>query len=301
MSSWLPLLAFVLLANPARAALIPPDPTPIPSALLTEARPRKARVRIRLESNPAIQYWVDRFSGWDKERFAQFMERGAVYQDLIEAELARQGIPSEFYYLAMIESGFVHDARSWASAAGIWQFTRPTARLYGLRCDEHVDERLDVLRATRAAARLLGDLKRGLGTWHLAMAAYNAGSGRVRRAIRLGGTRDYWRLARRGLLPRETADYVPQFQAALTIARDPQKYGFEPKSAWRFPKLRRVRVRGAVGLADLATRLGLPYGTLKGFNPNLVRDRTPPDRRGYPVWVPAMPAPPKPAKPESEA
>lgn len=258
---------------------------PIPFELFREAEPRVLRTHIQSEeSNPAVREWIRYFSVEDRARFARFMQRGALYKTLIQDILIENGVPPEMYYLAMIESGFARGARSRARAVGIWQFMRPTARMYGLRVDNDVDERLDIIRSTRAAARLLKDLKREFGTWYLAMAAYNCGSGRLRRAMNRNGSRDFWQLARRDAIPDETANYVPKFHAAMIIARSPERFGFIRHQYYDFPLVRRVRSAGSQHLSVIARQHKVSLQSLASLNPHLLRGRTP--RSSYEVWIP---------------
>src|SRR5690606_39262246 len=111
----------------------------------------KSSRQIALEDGPLVRKWIRHFSRDDRARFDRFMTRGALYKALIQNILVENGVPSEFYYLAMIESGFSRLDRSHARAVGVWQFAASTARLYGLRVDKDVDERMDVIRSTRAA------------------------------------------------------------------------------------------------------------------------------------------------------
>jgi membrane-bound lytic murein transglycosylase D len=186
----------------------------------------------------------------------------------------------------MIESGYASKARSGAHAVGIWQFIAPTARRYGLKVNHDVDERLDVMRSTRAAARYLKDLKEEFGSWYMAMAAYNCGEGRVRSAIRRQRTRDFWTLAHRHALPAETADYIPKFQAAMKIARNPGAYGFGRVIHYEFPEVKLVKIRQQVDLDVIARQHRVPVANLKALNPNLLKERTPRLASGYGVWVP---------------
>ena len=144
---------------------------------------------------------------------------------------AEEGIPQDLAAMAHIESGFRHNARSPARALGLWQFMRGTARLYGLRCDSYVDERLDPEKSTRAAARYLRDLYKEFGDWYLAMAAYNTGSGRVARAIRRTGSRDFWHIAGSRYLVNETRNFVPAILSATILSKSPGAYGYTEKTA----------------------------------------------------------------------
>jgi len=185
----------------------------------------------------------------------------------------------------MIESGFNPTAVSRVGAKGLWQFMAPTARLYGLRVDRWVDERLDPEKSTVAAAGYLNDLYVRYGTWELAQAAYNAGEVKIDRAIRGTGSSDFWDLSRSKYLKRETKDFVPAIQAAMLIGRDPSQYGFE-LSTVAMPDVERVAVPAATDLKKLAASTGIPLQTLRSLNPVLVRGVTPPGRT-WEVRVPS--------------
>ena len=276
----------LIVAAVALLSSAPAKALQIPLHLFEEARPRIIRPQIGLESNRSVEKWVRYFGQEDRERFDRFMQRGALYKTLIQDILVENGVPPEMYYLAMIESGFARHATSHVSAVGVWQFMAPTARRFGLRVDKEVDERLDIIRSTRAAAKYLRRMYKEFGSWYLAMAGYNAGEGRVRTAVRRGGTRDFWKLAARGLLPSETIDYVPKFQAAMRIARNPEKYGFQTKTLYEFPNVQRVRVPSRVHLADVARRHRVSVHTVVALNPQLKTGRTPISRAGYDIWLP---------------
>lgn len=143
---------------------------------------------------------------------------------LIKPIVRKHGLPEELALLPVIESAFNNFAVSRSGAAGLWQFIPSTARRYGLRVDQFVDERFDVLKATDAAMRYLKDLYSMFGNWELALASYNCGENCVAR--RTGGI-DFWATQR--FLPEETRNYVPAFFAVLLLARDPEKYGLSVK------------------------------------------------------------------------
>ena len=243
--------------------------------------------KLPLEMNQDVERWIDFFTVKDRERFQRFIERGEKYKPQIMATLREQGVPPEIYYQAMIESGFATSATSRAKAVGIWQFMRETGRRYGLRVDSYVDERRDPLRSTVAAALYMKDLYNVFHSWYLAVAAYNAGEGRIMNTIMRSKTRDFWEMARRRALPNETMNYIPKFIAATMIGTDPQKYGFEGLSPESMPQLVTVAVPSPVKLADIAALSGMPLNVLKDFNPNLLKGMTPPDSSTYRIWVPA--------------
>jgi len=240
------------------------------------------------ENEPAVQQWVEYFSKKDKQRFSRFLERGSRYKDVISQILREEGVPQELYYLAMIESGFVTYAKSTASAVGVWQFVSGTGSRYGLRINSYVDERHDPIRSTRAAARYLASLYRVYQSWELAMAAYNAGEGRILGAIMRGHTRDFWELSKNGFLPRETADYVPKFMAAVLVGKDLKKFEFElnPDKSLALPVA--SIVPSGVKLVDVAAAAGISEKEVSDLNPHLRKGLTPPTANDkYYIWVPA--------------
>jgi membrane-bound lytic murein transglycosylase D len=177
--------------------------------------------------NDKVLYYVDYFSGPAQKVFKRWLERSARYLPMMQKVFADEGLPQDLVYLAMIESGFNNRAYSWAHAAGPWQFIEGTGRLYGLDNDWWRDERRDPVKATRAAARHLKDLYNYFeGDWYLAVAAYNAGSGKIGRAVEMYGSRDFWQLSHGSYLKPETKNYLPKLLAALLIAKEPEKYGF---------------------------------------------------------------------------
>jgi len=162
----------------------------------------------------------------NKPYFERTLERAKEYLPIIKPIIEESGLPIELAYLPIIESAFNPYAVSRSGAAGLWQFIPSTARRYGLRVDESVDERFDVVKSTYAAVRYLKDLYDMFGSWELALAAYNCGENCVK--SRTAGV-DFWITKDR--LPEETRNYVPAFFAVLLILRDPVKYGLSPSYA----------------------------------------------------------------------
>lgn len=183
--------------------------------------------RPKLEVNEAVRAQIARFSRTDHSFLIRSLERKSAWGPVMENIFLDEGIPLELINLAMIESGFRADAKSPAGAVGMWQFMKTTARAYGLKVSLFEDDRKDPILATIAAARHLRDLYGEFGSWWLVLAAYNAGSGKVRRCIQAAGTNDFWELSRRGFFRKETRDYIPRFIAVTLIQRDPDQYAFE--------------------------------------------------------------------------
>ena len=241
----------------------------------------------QIEPNSYIQKWIQYFSQKDHSRFQLFLDRGAEYREVVENLLQENGLPPQLYYLAMIESGYSTKATSIAKAAGVWQFIPATAKRYGLEVNSYTDERRDPIRATEAAGRYLKDLYNVFGSWHLALAAYNAGEYRILGAVLKGKSRNFWSLIQSGVLPSETADYIPKFLAAMMIGENPSAYGFrEPQTGIKYPDLKAIEVPAAIRLKDIAKHLNIALEDLVRFNPNIRKSITPPRYKTYEIWIP---------------
>ena len=218
-----------------------------------------------------------------------WLRRQGRYRGLIEEVLDRHQLPRFLLYISMIESGYDPHDRSTAGAVGLWQFLPEGARIYGLRVDYWIDQRKDPVLSTEAAARYLGDLKARFGSWHLALAAFNAGYGAVLRAMQKYNTNDYWELCRHeDGLPWETLLYVPKAIATALVGENRGVFGYEdlpPDPALSYDE---VRVSSSVNLAAAARAVGAQPADLERLNPELRRGRTPPLTSGqsWPLRLP---------------
>ena len=235
---------------------------------------------------PAVVRYLRLFTGESQNIMRGWLARMGLYEDVIYAELKAANCPSDLIGVAMIESGFMPDAYSRAGAVGVWQFMLPTAREMGARIDDWVDERRHIQASTRLAARLLKTHYERFGSWHLALAAYNAGAGAVSRAIRAAGTNDFWEIARQGLLPREAINYVPKAIAAMIVIRSPEVVNLETVVKLRPIDVAYVSVSGGTDLLELAKKTQLDLDELLELNPHLRRGITPPDGEDFALAVP---------------
>jgi membrane-bound lytic murein transglycosylase D len=218
--------------------------------------------------------------------FAAALKRKGRYLDLMRGILKEEGVPQDLVYVAMVESAFKYQAHSRAAAHGFWQFIAGTGKRYGLKRNRSLDERSDPVKSTRAAAAYFRDLYEMFGDWHLAMAAYDAGEGRILKSLQLTGARDFWELAAGSSLRRETRDYVPFVIATALIAKDPARFGFDvvpdPPLSWDT-----VTVHKSVDLTRVAELTGTTLPDLQLLNSELTTRTTPYGVPSYGVRIPA--------------
>jgi membrane-bound lytic murein transglycosylase D len=230
---------------------------------------------IPIPLNDRVLRYVELFQGRLREFLASGLSRGAQYLPMIQDVFRAEGLPLDLAFVPLVESAFKPTALSRAKARGVWQFMPGTGVENGLRQDWYIDERSDPEKATLAAAKYLKALHGIFDDWHLALASYNGGPGRVTRAMQRSRRDDFWTLtANSRYLPRETRDYVPMILAAVIIAKNPTKYGFEitPTSA---PETETITVPPAVDLRRLAEWASIPVDDLQRLNPELRRWTTP--------------------------
>lgn len=275
------------LTEAVKAGLLAPVP-PSVEDFIAHQPPLQYTGDIPLEKNSRVDKLIAHYTGPARKMFGHWLERAGKHIPRIQMIFASEGLPLDLAYLAMIESGFNEKAYSWAHAAGPWQFIESTGQIYGLENNWWVDERRDIEKSTIAAAKFLKYLHgRFDGQWYLAVAAYNAGGGKVRQAIRKSDSRDFWDLANGSVLQAETKNYVPKLLAALTIVRDLETYGFADLDFERAPKYEIVTLPTSTDLEVVAELSGGDYEELKALNPELKRWCTPPGVQDYRLRVPA--------------
>jgi Soluble lytic murein transglycosylase and related regulatory proteins (some contain LysM/invasin domains) len=222
---------------------------------------------IPTEVNPLVEKWIAYFQGRGRGHMERYLARSTRYEKLMKKVLRDNGLPEDLFYIALIESGFTSNATSHAAAVGYWQFIRGTGKRYGLDINAFVDERRDPVFATQAAAEYFKGLYSVFGSWYLAMASYNVGENRVKREVMNHYTRDFWELARKKRLPKETINYVPKFIAAKMIGKDPAKYGFGDIDYLPPIEFDHVTVTQPVNLRQMAEKMSVNYEDMKALNP----------------------------------
>ena len=261
-----------------------------PPAETSQTAPAAGNVPSELYNVPivmdsSVQTHIRYFNTSIRNRFEQWLVRLSRYRPLVENIFNEFHLPSDLVYLSLVESGFNPYAYSRAKATGPWQFMKGTGKLYGLRIDAYVDERRDPIKSTVAAARYLRDLYDLFGAWPLAMAAYNAGEGKVMRALQKAQAESFTDISKTRLIRRETKEYVPRFMAATIIAKNPDRYGF-PLEASAPHQFEEVVVTRPLHFHAIANATGVPYTELRLLNPELRRDATPPGDDAYLLKVP---------------
>ncbi len=230
--------------------------------------------------------------------FLTRFRRAGIYREAIENSLRDAGLPEDLVWLSAIESGFDPRAVSKAGAAGLWQFMPETGQLYGLDQSPWVDERRSIARSTHAAVTHLRDLYERLHRWDLALAAYNAGYDRVVAAMdKVARARGpvhlddppiaFGDLAAARALPDETANYVPQIVAFSIVAANLAHFNLDLPEMPPSLDPAELPVPEGTRLRTVARAAGISMATLRDYNPQLLRDRVPPDGGDYLILIPA--------------
>ena len=237
--------------------------------------------------NQRVLDYIELFQGRLHDFIEDGLRRGSKYLPMIQNVFRAEGLPLDLAYVPLIESAFKPNALSRVKAKGVWQFMTGTAVENGLRRDWYIDERSDPEKATLAAAKYLRTLSTLFnGDWHLALASYNGGPGRLQRAIKTANLNDFWGLAEKPrALPHETREYVPMILAAIVIARNPAQYGFEfdPEAALAFES---VTLPRPVDLRRVAEWTETTIDEIQTLNPELRRWTTPVRDTRYELRVP---------------
>jgi membrane-bound lytic murein transglycosylase D len=251
-----------------------------PSSRFVIEFPLHARVRQEIEEIREVY----------PRNFQAGLDRSTKYLPYIREEFRKASLPEDLVWLAMVESQFAPWVTSPAGAGGMWQFMPATGRRYGLEINRYVDERYNWQKATHAAIAFLTELGRTFGgDWKLAIASYNMGEGGMERAIAMnGGERDLWKLIEIppacDRIQEETKKFYPKLLASILVAKNPENYGFtsnpQPPDS-----LTHVAIEGMYSLAALDRACGLPEGTLKQYNRELIKGVTPPEGK-YSLAVP---------------
>lgn len=236
-----------------------------------------------IDYNDKVLFWVRQFTTTKRAFMERALSRASQYLPMVRQIFSEEGIPTDLAYLAVIESGYINSASSYAKAVGMWQFMRSTGRIYGLGGNAWVEERRDPVKATRAAARYLRKLYEISGDWYLALVGYNAGPLTTERAILNLGSRNFWDMYRSRWLRNQTKNYVPELCAAVLVGRFPERFGLKVEQLPPYA-YETVEVDRMTSLPVLARFADTDVEALKDLNPELLRATTPPGH--YSLRVP---------------
>jgi len=218
---------------------------------------------------------------WSRAQTTMWLKRGHRYFPEVERKLKAERLPLDLKYVVLVESDLRDRARSHAGALGAWQFMGPTAQRFQLKITEAVDERLDFGAATDAALRYLKKLREQLGSWALALAAYNCGEGRVQKEMAVQGVNNYYQLA----LPEETERYVFRVIAAKAVMESPAAYGFYIPPAELYAPLQYDQAEAIltqeITVRSLAAACGTYYKAFKTLNSWIKGSSLPPGRYSF--------------------
>lgn len=241
--------------------------------------------------NAAVKKWINYFLNKGRGFFQRYSARAGRYAPLLGTILEKHGLPRDLIFLAMAESGFQNHAKSWARAVGPWQFMPATGKRYGLTIDWYVDERRDPIKATISAAKYLKDLYERFGSWELAAAGYNAGEGKVNRAIRRYRTENFWKIRKGRYLKNETRNYVPKIMALAIIGKNLTSFGFEDINFHEPLDFDEVILPSGTDIISFADKSEIPFEEVQRLNPELLRWFTPFNKKTYILRVPVQSVP----------
>jgi len=276
-------------APSAASSLAPPDNNPYSFVLFKPDEITMPTIEAFYRNygfNKSVSNSLYFYSEKRKDSFKELLSRTGKYIGMMSGIFTDKGLPPELTYLPLIESGFRTDAYSPKKAAGPWQFIPETAKRFGLKIDWWVDERRDPVKSTAAAARYLSELYERFGDWNLALAAYNAGEGKIDNALKKLSNSSFWRIRNTGYIAKETKNYVPSYIAAAAIAIDPESFGFYNIDYAEPFKYDSVEISTPMDLAAIAEFTGVATSEIKELNPELNHWHTPPNVSSYTVRIP---------------
>ena len=236
--------------------------------------------------NEPVKKWINYFVSRGRDWFERYSARAGRYAPVMGAILEDQGLPRDLIFLAMAESGFNSKAKSWARAVGPWQFMPFTGKRYDLHIDWYVDERYDPIKATVGASKYLKKLYDQFGSWELAAASYNAGEGKMGRAIRMYKTESFWEITKGRYLKPETKNYVPKIMALAIIGKNLKSFGFQDIDFHEELDFDEIDVKGGQDLFAISEALGIELEEIQRLNPEIMRWFTPPNVETYKMRVP---------------
>lgn len=275
----------VLLCHSLTATTLP-TPNPPEKVSVKELLLSKAEV-IDFQYNSLVQNYIESYTVRARPRAGRILSRSQLYFPIIEKYLKEAGLPEVLKYIVVIESALNPNALSPAGAVGLWQLMPNTARRYGLRVSDTVDDRRDVHKSTQAAIKYLVHLKEKLGDWTLAVAAYNCGGGKVLQAKRYSYSEDFWEL--RMFLPKETQYYIHKLAAAVYVMNYHHLHDLQPSAADYFLRFTKTtKVYNEVQFLQISRALDIPVDVLIRLNPSYKKEILPYNKNGNYLILPKV-------------
>lgn len=234
-----------------------------------------AKSPFNIEYNQGLENIIKSFLKNRKKSFERLMAISEFYFPMFEEAMARQNVPLEIKYLAVVESALNPKAVSRVGATGLWQFMFQTGKQYGLNINTYVDDRSDPLKASDAAALYMSNMYKIFGDWDLVLASYNSGPGNVSKAIRRsGGQQNFWNIRKH--LPKETQGYVPAFLATMYIYEYHKEHGIVPnRAAIKHFATDTIMVKREISFKQISDLIDIPVSQLQLLNPAYKRDVIP--------------------------
>jgi len=248
----------------------------LPTELLKERLKKlDEKSPFNIEYNVGLENVIKSFLKNRRKSFERLLGISQYYFPLFEEELAKNNIPLEIKYLAVVESALNPRAVSRVGATGLWQFMFQTGKQYGLGIDSYVDDRSDPLKASQAASQYMNNMYKIFGDWDLVLASYNSGPGNVAKAIRRsGGQQNYWNIRKN--LPKETQGYLPAFLATMYIFEYHKEHGIVPdKAIANLFATDTVMIKKHMTFKQISDLLDVPVAEIQFFNPSFKRNEIP--------------------------
>ncbi len=258
------------------------------TATETLVKERVAHIKLPFQAtySPEIYNQIKLYLVNGKRQTQRMLGRADLFFPIFEHNLKINDLPRELKYLPIIESELRPTVKSPVGAAGLWQFVPATARLYGIKVNSVVDERLDPYRSTEAATKLLKKLYTEYCDWSLVLAAYNCGTIRVNKAIRLAGSTDYSKIKR--FLPKETQNYLLRFVAAAYVANYYGEHGLSASHRYfEFDDIRTMKVEAQLSFSQISEITGMEINLVKKLNPSYLKGLIPASEFGNYLVLPS--------------
>ena len=223
----------------------------------------------QIDYTPQLEMTIIKYLEQKQANYLDLYENSRYFFPIFENALQKYNVPLELKYLPIVESSLNPKAKSRVGATGLWQFMFNTAKSLDLKVNSYVDERMDPVKSSDAAAKYLSELYLQFNDWNLAIAAYNYGPTNMKRAMKASGYSNFWNL--RGYLPKETANYVPSFLATLYLfeyAND-HNINIENKDS-SFTQTDTILIKQKVSFSHISEEINIPLDTLSFLNPSYI-------------------------------